>query len=219
MEKVAFAILLAVAALSMFGCAQSAAPAQNETGSGAKFTLPASDVSYHARYTVEEGGPMTKEVWRSQDMMRTDLSSQGVRVLSFFYIDGKAYTCSFASQQPYCYDVTATLSQSDAARLVPTEKDMAGAARVESVKIGSATGSCYDVSIGFQGMRKLCFAPQGVLAYDSYNVTKALAHFEYMTDIEYFEKGSGPDESVFALPAKPVAAPPVPALPEGGLGE
>ncbi|MFA5929963.1 MAG: hypothetical protein WC861_03710 [Candidatus Micrarchaeia archaeon] len=203
-------IMLAAAILLSPGCAQVGAPARNETASSARFILPASDVSYYARYTVEEGGPATKEIWRAKGMMRIDLSSQGMRALSFFFVDSHAYSCSYASSKPACYDVSGALSQGDAQRLVPSENDAKGGTRLESVKIGSANGNCYGVPIGMMGMRKLCFAPQGVVAYDSYNVSKALLHTEYLTDIEYYEDGLGPDASVFALPATPIPAPAVP---------
>ena len=86
---------------------------------------------------------------------------------------------------------------------------MAGATSTESVKIGSADGDCYDVN-GALGARKICFAPGDVPAYDSYNVSRTVMHTEYLTDIEYFEKGNGPSDSVFALPAEPVAVPAAP---------
>ena len=211
----AFAFLaLASAILLSPGCAQNGAPAQNASDGGAIFVLPSSEVSYFARYTVEEGGPMTKEVWRAPDKMRIDLSAQGMRAFSFFFADSRAYSCSYISSLPACYDVSGTLSQGDAQKLVPSEKDMAGAIRLESVKIGSTTGSCYGISTGFLGGRKVCFAPQGVVAFDSYNVSKTVLHTEYATDIEYFEAGKGPEDSVFALPAAPVSAPDVPAIGE-----
>ena len=221
MKKIARArafLVLAMAILLFAGCAQSRAPAQDVVN-GAKFILPESAVSYYARYTVEEGGPMTKEVWRAQGNMRIDLSVQGMRALSFFFVDSRAYSCSYLSSSPACYDVSDTLSQGDADRLVPSEKYVAGATRLESVKIGSMTGSCYDVSIGVLGSRKLCFAPQSVVAYDSYNVSKTMLHTEYLTDIEYFGSGEGPDPGVFALPATPVFAsgapePPAPIFEE-----
>ncbi|MCX6771389.1 MAG: hypothetical protein NTX79_05020 [Candidatus Micrarchaeota archaeon] len=221
MEKSAraFAFLVLAAFLLFPGCAQSsAAPAQNASG-GAKFMLPASDVSYYARYAVEEGGPMTKEVWRAPDGMRIDLSAQGTRALSFFFVDSHAYSCSYASSSPACYDVSGVLSQGDANKLVPSANDVAGATQVESVKIGSTTGSCYEVPAGSLGVRKLCFAQQGVVAYDSYNVSKTLMHTEYLTDIEYYEAGKGPPASVFALPAQPSVAPGAPEPPAQGLEE
>ena len=204
----ALALIALAAALMIFpGCAQNAAPAQNASETGAKFVLPNSEVPYFARYTVEEGGPMTKEVWRAPDKMRIDMSAQGTRVLSFFFLDSHAYSCSHVSSSPACYDVSGTLSQGNARMLLPSEKDMGGATKLESVKIGSTSGSCYEVSAGYLGARKLCFAPQGVVAYDSYNVSKTLMHTEYLTDIEYFEAGNGPDDAVFVLPAAPVSAP------------
>ena len=170
--------------------------------------MPASEISYHAIYNVEEGGAYRKEVWRAKDKMRSDLSMQGQKALSFFFIGSRAYSCTYIYSSPACYDVTATLSQADADRLVPAEADVAGATQVESVKIGnSTTGKCYELSMGALGARKLCFAPQGVVAYDSYSVSKTITHTEYLTDIEYFGKGEGPEEGVFVLPAAPTTAP------------
>jgi len=210
----AFAFLvLANAILLLPGCAQNGVPAQNAGGSDAAFALPASDVSYYARYTVEEGGPMTKEVWRAPDKMRIDLSVQGMRALSFFFVDSRAYSCSHMPSSPACYDVSGTLSQADAGKLVPREADFSGAMQVESVKIGGTDGKCYETLVAGFGARKVCFAPQGVAAYDSYNVSRTLVHTEYLTDIEYYEPGKGPDAGVFALPAQPVAAPGVPVPP------
>jgi len=222
MEKLAraFAFLVLASAILFFpGCAQSGTPAPDATGSGAKFILPTSDVSYYARYTIEEGGPMTKEVWRAPDKMRIDLSAQGMRALSFFFVDSRAYSCSYVSSSPACYDVSSTLSQGNTEMLAPSEKGMVGATQIESVKIGSTTGSCYEVSAGPLGVRKLCFAPQGVVAYDSYNVSKTILHTEYLTDIEYFEKGKEPDPGVFVLPAAPVPALGAPEPPAAGLEE
>jgi len=216
MKKLACALaflVLAAAILFLPGCVQSGAPATNASDSGAKFILPSSDVPYYARYTVDEGGPMTKEVWRAPDKLRIDLSVQGMRALSFFFMDSRAYSCSYVSSSPACYDVSGTFSQGDAERLLPSEKNVVGATKVESVKIGDTTGSCYEVSAGALGARKLCFAPQGVAAYDSYNVSKTILHTEYLTDVEYYEKGKGPDAGVFVLPAQPVAAPGAPEPP------
>ena len=212
----AFAFLVLASALLLSpGCAQGGTPAQNASGSAARFVLPLSDVSYHARYTVEEGDSMAKEVWRAPGRMRIDLSAQGMRALSFFFVDSKAYSCSYLSQAPACYDVTATLAQGDANKLAPTMRDVEGATTVESVKIGNTVGSCYSVSAGFIGARKLCFAPQGVVAFDSYNVSKTVRHTEYLADIEYFTDGQGPDASVFSLPAAPQVAPEAPFSGEG----
>jgi len=222
MKKLACALaFLALAAAILFlpGCAQNNEPAANATGSGAKFILPSSDVSYYARYTVDEGGPMTKEVWRAPDKLRMDLSAQGMRALSFFFMDSRAYTCSHVSSSPACYDVSGTLSQSDAGRLAPREADFSGAMQIESVKIGDTTGKCYETTAVGIGARKVCFAPQGVVAFDSYNVSKTLIHTEYLTDIEYYDVGNGPDASVFALPAPAVSAPAVPAPPSSAIEE
>ncbi|MFA6908062.1 MAG: hypothetical protein WC263_04505 [Candidatus Micrarchaeia archaeon] len=221
MRKIACALafaLLAASTLAMMGCTQAGAPAKNATDSGASFILPSSDVSYYARYTVEEGGPMTKEVWRAQGRMRIDLSAQGVRALSFFFVDSRAYSCSYLSPEPACYDVSGTLSKADAHRIAPSQNDMGGAVQVESVRIGSMEGSCYEVPSGMLGSRKLCFAPQGVVAFDSYNVSKTVLHTEYLTDIEYYGDGGGIGAAVFALPAAPIIAPgapePAPAFEE-----
>jgi len=209
----AFAFLVLASAVLFFpGCAQSGAPAKNESGSGAKFILPASDVAYYARYTVEEGGPMTKEVWRAPDKMRIDMSAQGMLALSFFFVDSRAYSCSYISASPACYDVTAMLSQADAGKILPNEGSFDGSMKVESVKIGDTTGNCYETA-PMGNSRKTCFAQQGVMAFDSYNVSKTVVHTEYLTDIEYFAKGTGPDASVFALPAQPVDAPAAPSPP------
>ena len=210
MEKSVRAIVflaLAAAILVFAGCAQSSEPAPNEESGSGIFVLPASETSYYARYSVEDGGTMAKEVWRAPDKMRIDLSVDGMRALSFFFVDSRAYSCDYLSLASACYDVTATLSQADAKRMMPLENDMAGATRLESVKIGSLTGACYATPSGPLGHRKLCFAPQGVVAYDSYNVSKTSAHTEYATEIEYFEEGKEPDAGVFALPAEPVSSP------------
>jgi len=212
-------LMLAAAILLSPGCAQSGAPPTNATGSDAKFILPASDVSYYARYTVEEGGPMTKEVWRAPDKMRIDLSAQGIRALSFFFVDSRAYSCSYLSSPPACYDVSGTFSQGDAGRLVPREADFPGATQVESVKIGDTTGKCYETSAVSLGARKVCFAVMGVMAYDSYNVSKTVLHTEYLTDIEYYESGKGPDAGMFVLPTAPVSAPGAPSPPTAGFEE
>ena len=209
-----FLAALACALIIAAGCVQNGAAPVQAYAPNATFVLPAFGVSYHAIYNVEEGGPLTKEVWRTPDKMRIDLSAQGVRALSFFFVDSHAYSCSYLSSTPACYDVSGTLSQGSASRLMPSEKEMAGATIVESVKIGSTTGSCYNVSAGVTGIRKLCFAPQGVVAYDSYNVSKTMIHTEYLTDIEYYEKGNGPDAGVFLLPAAPVPAPGAPEMPD-----
>ena len=71
--------------------------------------------------------------------------------------------------------------------------------------------------MGALGTRKLCFAPQGVVAFDSYNVSKEILHTEYLTDLEYYDSGSGPGADVFSLPAAPVPAPPVPEPPDAGF--
>ena len=216
MKKLACALaflVLAAAILFLPGCVQSGAPATNASDSGAKFILPSSDVSYYARYTVDDGGPMTKEVWRAKDSMRMDLSAQGMRALSFFFMDSRAYSCSYVSSQPACYDVSGVLSQADASRLAPREADFSGAMQIESVKIGDTTGKCYETTAVGLGVRKVCFAPQGVVAFDSYNVSKTLIHTEYLTDIEYYDVGKGLDAGVFVLPAQPVAAPSAPEPP------
>ncbi|MFA6213707.1 MAG: hypothetical protein WC717_00315 [Candidatus Micrarchaeia archaeon] len=193
--------------LFLFGCAQGGPAGQAASAANGSFILPQSAVSYHARYAVEEGGPMAKEVWRAGDDMRIDLLVQGKQALSFYFTGGRAYSCSHLSAPPACYDMGARFSQGDAGRLVPSEKDVAGATKAESVKIGSTTGECYDVYAGALGSRKLCFAPHGVVAYDSYNVSKTMVHTEYLTGIEYYGNGEGIDGGVFALPSAPVFAP------------
>ena len=206
MEKSAraFAFLALAAAMLVFaGCAQSSAPANGSIAGNATFVLPEAEASYYARYTVEDGGTMAKEVWRAPDKMRIDLSVDEMLALSFFFMDSRAYSCDYLPLASACYDITATLSQADAKRMMPLENDMASATRLESVKIGSLTGACYAMPSGALGYRKLCFAPQGVVAYDSYNVSKTSAHTEYATEIEYFEEGRGPGASVFLLPAAP----------------
>jgi len=205
--SMAFASACAIL-LIISGCAQQAEelPAPQAIDQSAHFALPSSDVSYFARYAVEEQGSMTKEVWRSQTDMRIDLSAQGARALSFFFVDSRAYSCNYAMPLPTCYDITASLPQASAERLLPSRKDVEGAVKVESVKIGIATGDCYEVG-GALGARKICFAPGNVMAYDTYNVSRAVAHTEYLTDLEYFESGKGPDASIFTLPANPVSAP------------
>jgi hypothetical protein len=150
--------------------------------------------------------------------MRIDLSAAGTRALSFFFVNSRAYSCNYVSSAPECYDVTSSLSQANAERLLPSRKDVAGATSVENVEIGSVTGECYEVD-GVLGVRRLCFAPGNVMAYDSYNVSKTVAHTEYLTDLEYFEQGKGPSVSVFALPARPVAAPAAPGQPMSILKE
>ena len=203
-------LVLAAAILLFPGCTQNGEPPQIGSGDGTAFILPASDVTYFARYTVEEGGPMTKDVWRARDKMRIDLSAQGMRALSFFFVDSRAYSCSYVSSSPACYDVSGTLSQGDTQRLVPSENDMGAATTLESVKIGSTAGSCYEISMGYIGTRKVCFAQQGVVAFDSYNVSKTVLHTEYATDIEYYDAGKEMDDSVFVLPVPPISAPDVP---------
>ncbi|GEM_PF-915517 len=200
--------LVAIVGVLIFaaGCAQNDALPVEEEGS-AQFVLPASGASYHARYTVEEGGPMEKEAWRAPGKMRTDLSVQGVRALSFYFVENRAYSCSFLSKPPSCYDVTATLSQSDASRIVPDEDDYRGLAQVESIKIGNTDGRCYETAVIGVGERKICFAVGGVVAYDSYNVSKTVIRTEYLTSLELYSQGEGPDETVFSLPAEPVSAP------------
>jgi hypothetical protein len=195
-----------VAIVFLAGCAQQAGGSQQPVGKAA-FVLPASNVSYHARYNVEEGGVMEKEIWRAQGRMRTDLLVQGVRALSFYFIDSRAYSCSFLSKPPACYDVTATLSQSDASKLVPDENDYAGLELVRGVKIGDTTGSCYEHGAIGMGRREICFAVGGVVAYDSYNTSKSVQHTEYLTGLEIYPEGQEPQDGVFALPAEPVAAP------------
>ena len=219
MNKLAFAILLAGAILLFSGCVQNSAAPTNGAGDGASFVLPPTDVSYHARYTVEEGGPMSKEVWRVNGSMRMDMSVQGMRALSFYFIGNRAYSCSFVSQPTACYDITSSLSQGDASRLVPDVSDVEGATQVESVKMGSTKGDCYDVSMGALGGRKLCFAPQGVMAFDSYNVSKGVVHTEYLTDLEYYGQGETPPEGTFALPAAPIYAPGAPSQDASGFEE
>jgi hypothetical protein len=203
-----FAVAAAlIAIVFVAGCAEQAEGSQQQSAKGAAFALPPSNVSYHAIYNVEEGGAMEKEAWRAPEKMRADLSVQGVRALSFYFVDSRAYSCSFLSKPPACYDVTATLSRSDASRLVPDEKDYAGLALVRSVKIGGTTGSCYDHDVVGMGRRETCFAVGGVVAYDSYNTSKSVQHTEYLTSLEIYPEGEEPESGVFALPAEPVAAP------------
>jgi len=201
------------------GCIQNGGAPGQALDKNARFILPDAPDAYFARYTIEEGGPMTKEVWREGGSMRTDLNVQGQHALSFFFINSRAYSCTYISSAPACYDVTPILSQSDAQRLVPSEADVAGAMRVESVKIGDTTGTCYETQIALLGARKLCFAVGGVVAYDSYNVSKTVAHTEYLTDLQYYPTGSGPDEGVFSLPAQPTVAPGAPEPPVVPLEE
>jgi len=203
----AFALLLAA------GCVQNGAVQGQAYNPDATFVLPPSDVSYHAVYRVEEGGTLRKEVWRAPGRMRSDLSVQNQIALSFFFIGSRAYSCTYLLSSPSCYDVTPTLSQSDAGRLVPTEADAASALQVESIKIGNTDGKCYQMQLPSLGSRKLCFAVGGVMAYDAYNVTKDLPHTEYLTDLEIYGQGEGPPASVFSLPAQPVAAPEAQPLP------
>jgi len=204
-----FFLAAAICALILAsGCAQNGATPAQAIGE-AKFVLPVQDPTYHARYTVEEGAAMKKEAWRADSEMRTDLSVQGMRVLSFYFVGSRAYSCSFLSGAPVCYDITTTLSQADASKLMPREIDFSGTKQVESVKIGDTTGRCYEASIINFGPRKTCFAVGGVIAYDSYNVSKTLVHTEYLTSLEIYPAGQGPDASVFALPAKPISAPAV----------
>jgi hypothetical protein len=211
--SIAFAAACALM-LFMSGCAQQKEEAlpPRAIDQNARFVLPSTGTPYYARYAVEEQGSMVKEVWRSQNSMRIDLSAEGTRALSFFFVDSRAYSCNYVSSSPECYDVTSSLSQANTDRLLPSRKDVAGATSVESVKIGSATGDCYDIG-GALGARRLCFAPGNIPAYDSYNVSKAAVHTEYLTDLEYFEQGKGPSASVFALPSQPVAAPSAPEQP------
>jgi hypothetical protein len=207
---IAFSALAFALAFSA-GCVQGSRGSQGGEGN-ANFTLPNAEYPYFARYNVEEGGMIKKEVWREGNRMRSDLSVQGQRALSFFFINSRAYSCSYVSAQPSCYDVTPGLSQLEAERLVPTETGMADADKAESVKIGDTIGNCYDVASAF-GMRKLCFATGGAVAFDSYNVSRTVMHTEYLTDIEYFEEGKGPFEGVFVLPAQPMVAPGAPEPP------
>jgi hypothetical protein len=208
--------LLAFAALAFLlaffaGCVQGSRGSQGGEGT-ANFTLPDAKYPYFARYTVEEGGMMKKEVWREGSRMRSDLSVQGQRALSFFFINSRAYSCSYVSAQPSCYDVTPTLSQLDADKLAPSEDGMALASRVESVKIGDTTGNCYEMESAF-GMRKLCFAMGDAVAFDAYNVSRTITHTEYLTSIEYFEEGKAPFDGVFVLPSQPFLAPGAPMPP------
>jgi len=202
------AIALVAVLLAFFGCMEVAAPSVTETdGNNATFVLPKSNASYFARYNVEEGETTVRDVWRTEDMMRMDISSQGMRVLSLFFMNAKAYSCAYASSAPICYDITNTFSQSDADRIMLDEKDMPFGSSVESVKIGSIAGNCYEVPSPAMGARKICFAPKGVIAYDSYNVSKIVAHIEYLTEIEYFAEGRAPDASIFTLPATQIFVP------------
>jgi len=208
-----FLVAAAFVAVLLAGCAQQLEGSQ-QPAKGATFVLPSSNISYHAVYNIEEGGIMEKEAWRAPGKMRADLSVQGVRALSFYFVDSRAYSCSFLSKPPSCYDVTATLSRSDASKIVPDEKDYAGLALVRSVKIGDTTGSCYDHDVVGMGRRETCFAVGGVVAYDSYNTSKSVQHTEYLTSLEIYPQEQGPESSVFILPAAPVAAPEMKALQE-----
>jgi hypothetical protein len=204
---VAFAALALLLAF-MAGCVQGRPGSQTDEPD-ANFTLPDAEYPYFARYNVEEGGMIKKEVWRDGNKMRSDLSVQGQRALSFFFMNSRAYSCSYVSSEPSCYDVTPGLSQLDAERMVPSEKNMAGADKVESVKIGDTMGNCYEMASAF-GLRKICFADGGAVAFDSYNASRTVMHIEYLTNIEYFEKGKWPFDGVFVLPSKPAVAPGVP---------
>ena len=209
-----FLVAFACALILAFGCVQKGGLSPGQTyDPNAVFVLPATSISYHAIYRVDEGGTLKKEVWRVPGKMRYDLSVQGQVALAFFFVDSRAYSCTYLSSSPACYDVTPTLSQSDAIRLVPTDADVADAMQVENIKIGGTDGKCYQMTLPSLGDRKLCFAVGGVMAYDSYAVSKSLQHTEYLTELEIYEPGKEPPASVFSLPTAPVAAPAAPEPP------
>jgi len=204
------AVALAAILLAFFGCTDAAAQPPQKAGeseTGATFVLPKSDAAYFARYNVEENEVTVREVWRIGDKMRVDIRSQGIRALSLFFVNAKAYSCAYLGSAPTCYDVTGISAQTDANQIMLDESDMPFGSSVESVKIGSITGNCYEVPSSAQGARKICFAPKGVIAYDSYNVSKTVSHNEYLTEIEYFAEGKWPDANIFTLPATPMPVP------------
>jgi len=201
-----FWIAAAIAFLVIAGCAQrepSAAPQKNASGfAPGNFMVPQSGVEYTARYVVNENGAESgKTVWRSGRKMRVDYSSYGKSVLGLFFLQDRAYSCSFATTGWQCFDISANIDGTAAERLF-SEPELSGAQALEDVDIGNTRGKCYLLPSAPFETRKMCFTDRQVVAYDEYNMTKGKQRVEYLTDIYY-----GAGETDFALPAEPQATP------------
>jgi len=203
-----FWIAAALACLVIAGCAQreqATTPLKNASDFGAgNFMVPQSGVEYTARYVVNENGAETeKTVWRSERKMRVDYASYGKSVLSMFFLQNKAYSCSAAAAGWQCFDISANIDGKAAENLF-SPPDLSGAEAAEEVDIGNTKGKCYLLPSAPFETRKMCLTDRQVVAYDEYNMTKGKQRVEYLTDIYY-----GVGENDFALPAEPQPPPPV----------
>jgi len=201
--------LCALFALFLAGC--TSAPAQNDgaaanssTGSAAassrEIKLPAS-IDYTATYSInEEGGDISKTVWRKNDAMRIRYSAAGNPFMDLFFISGHAYSCTGWKAQPECFDISGNVEGQ--MKDIFAEPDFSSAEPSEEVDIGSTKGKCYIFPYTVQSTRKMCFTDHGVLAYDEYTAAGGKPRVEYLTEIVY-----SADDGSFLLPATPVAAP------------
>lgn len=199
-------IAACIALIAVAGCAQRelAAPPQKNTssiGAGGNFLVPQSGIDYTARYVVSENGAESeKTVWRSGRKMRVDYAAYGKGVLSLFFLQNRAYSCSIATDGWQCFDISANLDGASESLLSPP--DISGAEAVEEVDIGNTKGKCYLLPSAPYETRKMCFTDRQVVAYDEYNMTKGKQRVEYLTDIYY-----GVGENDFELPAEPQSPP------------
>lgn len=203
MRPIAIAI---IPLLLLFGCAGEksiqAPNASNAIPQGGNFSLPQSSIAYVAEYVVDDNGAQVgKTIYRSGEDLRIDISPGAGSAFSLFFIGSSAYSCYNASAGASCYDISSTLSQDQVNELMP-QFDMTDAQDAGNVNIGGTTGKCYNIPYDLYTQQKVCFTDTGILAYDSYNATRADTHVEYLTSLAY----AAPD-SDFALPASPQPMP------------
>ncbi len=209
LKAATFALLIP---LLLFGCAAKPAgkePNANGTSSfgTGSFALPQSPVAYAATYAIDEGSGMfaQKKVWRKDSRMRIEIAAGGGNSLGLYFVSGKAYSCAKLGGSPSCFEITGGLSSESASQLASVP-DFSSAEPAEEVDIGNTKGRCFLFPYKVFEKRKECFTDRGVLAFDQYNVTNGKTHTEYLTSLIY-----GADDSDFALPAEPQAAPQAPA--------
>ena len=198
-------IAVALALLLLFGCASlggSNQAQQQPASAPTVFSLSPSPFPYTAHYTIDEGtDEITKTVWRKGTLARVDLEVTPGAAISLYFISGKGYSCSVAGGKMECFTISAPSQQSSLGGIFDLP-DVSGGTPLGTVAIGNSEGACYLLPYTATSKRKVCLTDRNVLAYDEYNVSAGTTHVEYLTSIYY-----SADDSAFALPAIPQAAP------------
>lgn len=195
------ALALIALLVLLAGCAKEGLPenAANETAAQS-FGVPYTAHSYRASYRIgSDGGEISKTVWRKASSLRVDyVFSDSTPQLALYFLGNRSYSCADAGGGTKCFETTGKAGQEALAALL-VQPDLAGSRGAEIAKIGSVEGTCHLLPEGQSSERKVCYTPDGILAYDERASGRGGRQVEYLVELSY-----DVSDSDFALPENPL---------------